>query len=60
MKNSAALALMFLCSPLAHLPIAREQRAGVENFCLTVVCFTLDIDRDSIARRKRLFERFVE
>ena len=53
-------ALMFLCGPLAHLPVAGEQSAGIENSCLCVVRFTLDIDRDSIARRKCLFKRFVE
>jgi hypothetical protein len=53
-------ALVFLCGPLAHLPVAGEQSAGIENSCLCVVRFTLDIDRDSIARRKCLFERFVE
>jgi hypothetical protein len=29
-------ALVFLCSPLAHLPVAGEQIAGFENSCLTV------------------------
>jgi hypothetical protein len=29
-------ALVFLCSPLAHLPVAGEQIAGIENSCLTV------------------------
>jgi hypothetical protein len=52
--------LVFLCSPLAHLPLASERSAGIENSCLTVVRFTLEIDRDSVARRKCLFERFVE
>jgi len=52
--------LVFLCGPLAHLPVAGEQSAGNENSCLCVVRFTLDIDRDSIARRKCLFKRFVE
>jgi hypothetical protein len=53
-------ALVFLCSPLAHLPLASERSAGIENSCLTVVRFTLETDRDSVARRKCLFERFVE
>ena len=30
-------ALVFLCSPLAHLPVAGEQSAGIENSCLYVV-----------------------
>ena len=30
-------ALVFLCSPLAHLPVAGEQSAGIENSCLCVV-----------------------
>jgi hypothetical protein len=30
-------ALVLLCSPLAHLPVAGEQRAGIENSCLYVV-----------------------
>ena len=30
-------ALVFLCSPLAHLPVAGEQCAGIENSCLCVV-----------------------
>jgi hypothetical protein len=33
---------------------------GNWNSCLTFVCLALDIDRDGIARRKCLFERFVE
>jgi hypothetical protein len=30
-------ALVFLCSPLAHLPVAGEQSAGIENSGLCVV-----------------------
>jgi hypothetical protein len=30
-------ALVFLCSPLAHLPGASERSAGIENSRLTVV-----------------------
>ena len=30
-------ALVFLCSALAHLPVAGEQCAGIENSCLCVV-----------------------
>jgi hypothetical protein len=45
---------------LARLPLAREQSAEIGNSCLTVGRFTLDIDRDSIAGRKCLFERLVE
>jgi hypothetical protein len=30
-------ASVFLCSPLAHLPVAGEQCAGIENSCLCVV-----------------------
>ena len=61
MRSSAGgYELVYLCSSLAHLPVASEQSAGIENPCLTVVWFTLEIDRDSIARRKCLFERFVE
>jgi len=30
-------ALVFLCSALAHLPIAGEQSAGIENSCLRIV-----------------------
>ena len=30
-------ALVFLCSPLAHLPVAGEQSAGIENWGLCVV-----------------------
>ena len=30
-------ALVFLCSPLAHLPVVGEQSAGIENSCLCVV-----------------------
>ena len=29
--------LVFLCSPLAHLPVASERSAGIENSCLYVV-----------------------
>jgi hypothetical protein len=50
---------VFLCGPLAHLPVANERSAGIENSCVTVVR-TLEINRDSIARRKCLFERFIE
>ena len=59
-SSAGGYALVFLCSPLAHLPVASERSAGIENSCLTVVRFTLEIDRDSVARRKCLFERFVE
>ena len=59
-SSASGYALVFLCRPLANLTLAREQSAGIENSCLTVGRFTLDIDRDSIARRKCLFERFVE
>jgi hypothetical protein len=59
-SSAGGYALVLLCSPLAHLPVASERSAGIENSCLTVVRFTLEIDRDSIARRKCLFERFVE
>jgi hypothetical protein len=58
--SSARAALVFLCSPLAHVPLVSERSAGIENSCLTVVRFTLETDRDSVARRKCLFERFVE
>ena len=58
--SAGGYALVFLCSPLAHLPVASERSAGIENLCLAVVRFTLEIDRDSVARRKCLFERFVE
>ena len=58
--GAGGYALVFLCNPLAHLPVASERSAGIENSCLTVVRFTLEIDRDSVARRKCLFERFVE
>ena len=59
-SSTGGYALVFLCSPLAHLPLASERSAGIENSCLTVVGFTLETDRDSVARRKCLFERFVE
>jgi hypothetical protein len=61
MRSSAGgCALVFLCGPLARLPVASEQTAGLENSCPRVVGFTLEIDRHSIARRKCLFERLVE
>jgi len=59
-SSAGGYALVFLCSPLAHLPVASERCAGIENSCLAVVRFMLEIDRDSVARRKCLFERFVE
>jgi hypothetical protein len=59
-SSAGGYALVFLCRYLANLPVASEQRAGIENSCLTVVRLTLEIDRDSVARRKCLFERFVE
>jgi hypothetical protein len=59
-SSAGGYALVFLCSPLAHLPVASEWCAGIENSCLAVVRFTLEIDRHSIARRKCLFERLVE
>ena|ERR1700729_3304397 len=34
---AARYALVFQCSPLAHLPLAGERSAGIENSCLTVV-----------------------
>jgi hypothetical protein len=54
-------ALVFLCTLLTYLLVASERSAGIENSCPRVR-FTLDIDidGDSIARRKCLFERFVE
>ena len=53
---------MFLCTLLTYLQVASERSAGIENSCSTLVWFTLDIDidGDSVARRKCLFERFVE
>ena len=51
---------MFLCTLLAYFLVAGERSAGIENSCPTLVWFVLDIDGDSIARRKCLFERFVE
>ena len=57
--SSARAALVFLCSPLAHVPLVSERSAGIENSCLTGVRFTLETDRDSVARGKCLFERFV-
>ena len=33
----ARYALVFLCGPLAHLPVASERSAGIENSCLTIV-----------------------
>ena len=30
-------ALVFPCSPPAHLPVASERSAGIENSCVTVV-----------------------
>jgi hypothetical protein len=36
-SSAGGYALVFLCSPLAHLPVASEQSAGIENPCLTVV-----------------------
>jgi hypothetical protein len=59
-SSAGGYALVFLCGPQAHLPVASEWSAGIENSCLTVVRLMLDIDRDSIAGRKCLFERFVE
>jgi hypothetical protein len=53
-------ALVFLCTLLAYFLVAGERSAGIENSCPTLVWFVLDIDSDSIARRKCLFERFVE
>ena len=32
---AAGYALVFLCSPLVHLPLASERSAGIENSCLT-------------------------
>ena len=36
-SSAGGYALVFLCSPLAHLPVASERSAGIENSCLTVV-----------------------
>ena len=36
-SSAGGYELVFLCSPLAHLPVASEQSAGIENPCLTVV-----------------------
>ena len=58
-SSAGGYALVFLCSPLAHLPVASERSAGIENSCLAVVRFAFEIDRDSVARGKCLFERFV-
>jgi hypothetical protein len=58
--GSQERALVFLCTPLAYFLVAGERSAGIENSCPTLVWFVLDIDGYSIARRKCLFERFVE
>ena len=52
--------VMLLCSPSAYLPVASKQNAGIENSYLAVICFMLDINGDSIARGKRLFESLVK
>src|SRR6185295_2905575 len=36
-SSTGGYALVFPCSPLAHLPVASERSAGIENSCLTVV-----------------------
>ena len=36
-SSAGGYALVFLCSPLAHLPVVSERSAGIENSCLTVV-----------------------
>jgi len=59
-SSAGGYALVFLCGPLARLAVASERSAGLENSCPRVVGFTLDIDRDGIARRKCLIERLVE
>ena len=58
--GAGGYASVFLRSPLARLPVASERSAGMKKSCLTVVRFTLEIDGDSVARRKCLFERLVE
>ena len=44
---------------LARLTVVREQSMGKKNSCLLFV-ITLEINGDSVARRKCLFERLVE
>jgi hypothetical protein len=36
-SSAGGYALVFLCSPLAHLSVASERSTGIENPCLTVV-----------------------